>query len=410
MTDERRLHLFERVGVEIEYMIVDQETLDVRPIADKLFHDVLGTYGSDVEGETVTWSNELVAHVLELKTTLPVENVELAGRSFVPELSRILSLLQKRDAVLMPTAMHPWMNPKTETTLWPHEGCEVYENFDRVFGCQGHGWSNLQSMHLNLPFANDEEFGRLHAAIRLVLPLIPALAASSPFEEGITTGWLDNRLKHYRTNSKRIPQVAGEVIPEPVRSQEEYHDKIFKPMFEAIAPFDPEEEMQEEWLNARGAIARFERGSIEIRVIDSQESPVADSIVGSAVVALARSLVQEEWSSYEDQFSLDQSSLVELFENACRRGEEAVALDSRYLRMFDIVSAAMKAGDLWRAIARRLPVEIGEPLLTQVDRKPLARRLLLNAHEKPSKTQLLTIYRQLVDCLAENRFFDPNRG
>ena len=36
---------------------------------------------------------------------------------------------------------------------------------------------------LNLPFSSDEEFGRLHAAIRLLLPLLPALAASSPLVE-----------------------------------------------------------------------------------------------------------------------------------------------------------------------------------------------------------------------------------
>ena len=33
----RSLRLFEAVGVELEYMIVDAETLDVRPEADRLF-------------------------------------------------------------------------------------------------------------------------------------------------------------------------------------------------------------------------------------------------------------------------------------------------------------------------------------------------------------------------------------
>ena len=44
--------------------------------------------------------------------------------------------------------------------------------FDRVFGCRQHGFANVQAMQLNLPFRGDLEFGRLHAAIRLLLPIL----------------------------------------------------------------------------------------------------------------------------------------------------------------------------------------------------------------------------------------------
>ena len=43
----------------------------------------------------------------------------------------------------------------------------IYDTFDRIFSCKGHGWANLQSMQINLPFRGDEEFARLHAAIRV---------------------------------------------------------------------------------------------------------------------------------------------------------------------------------------------------------------------------------------------------
>ena len=56
----------------------------------------------------------------------------------------------------MPGGAHPWMDPARETRLWPHEDNEIYEAFDRIFGCTGHGWSNLQCVHLNLPFDDDE--------------------------------------------------------------------------------------------------------------------------------------------------------------------------------------------------------------------------------------------------------------
>src|SRR5690606_22899704 len=101
-------------------------------------------------------------------------------------------------------AMHPLMRP-AEAVLWAHEYSEVYAAFDRIFNCHGHGWSNLQSVHLNLPFADDAEFARLHAAIRLVLPLLPALAASSPFVEGRASGLPVSRMAFDHGNSAKLP-------------------------------------------------------------------------------------------------------------------------------------------------------------------------------------------------------------
>ncbi|MBK9976184.1 MAG: hypothetical protein IPP14_15545 [Planctomycetes bacterium] len=72
--------------------------------------------------------------------------------------------------------MHPFFDPMTETKLWPLSNNVVYETHNRIFDCRGHGWSNLQSTHLNLPFANDTEFARLHAAIRMILLILPALS------------------------------------------------------------------------------------------------------------------------------------------------------------------------------------------------------------------------------------------
>ena len=71
---------------------------------------------------------------------------------------------------------------------------------------------NLQSAHLNLPFYDDAEFVKLHAAIRLILPLIPAIAASSPFMDGADNNILDNRLMVYQQHCRRFPQAMGPVI------------------------------------------------------------------------------------------------------------------------------------------------------------------------------------------------------
>ena len=48
-----------------------------------------------------------------------------------------------------------------------------------------------------VPFADDAEFGRLHAAIRLALPIAPGIAASSPSDLLIRspTVWMPARFR-----------------------------------------------------------------------------------------------------------------------------------------------------------------------------------------------------------------------
>jgi carboxylate-amine ligase len=64
MEKKSRLHLFEAFGVELEYMIVDKHTLDVKPIADVLLVDESGEISGEMEHDQIGWSNELVGHVI----------------------------------------------------------------------------------------------------------------------------------------------------------------------------------------------------------------------------------------------------------------------------------------------------------------------------------------------------------
>lgn len=169
-----RYHLFQAFGVELEYMIVDSDTLQVRPVADKLLKHELGYYGADCVRGPVTWSNEMVLHVVELKTSQPATNLSRVGHLLADEVYYINTVLKQWNARLLPGGCHPAFRPAEETLLWPHESNEIYETYNRIFNCHGHGWSNLQSAHLNLPFYDDEEFAQLHAAVRIILPLIPA--------------------------------------------------------------------------------------------------------------------------------------------------------------------------------------------------------------------------------------------
>jgi gamma-glutamyl:cysteine ligase YbdK (ATP-grasp superfamily) len=405
--------IFAGYGVELEYMIVRRDTLAILPITDQVLLQAGGEPLDDVARDGFGWSNELVQHVIEIKNIEPVPTLAGLAESFQGEVAEVNTILAERDACLLPGAMHPWMDPRRETVLWPHGDNRIYRAFDRIFDCRGHGWSNLQSTHLNLAFQGDEEFARLHGAIRLLLPILPGLAASSPFVEGRASGMRDTRLHYYRHNQARIPSIAGLVIPERVASRRQYIERIHQRIYRDIAPFDPENILRHEWLNSRGAIARFERSAIEIRVLDIQECPAADLAVAAAIDAALQCLVREAWSSGQEQNSLAAEELLPILLQCIEAGENAVIGHAGFLSLFAFPGARATAAELWshlihssaRVLGRELPCrQVLDRLLRH---GTLASRLLRAAGNDPGRERLREIYQQLARCLAHGELFLP---
>lgn len=406
-TSSRRLGLFEAYGVELEYMIVAQDDLNVLPVTDRLLEAECGRIESELDLGRISWSNELALHVVELKTTAPEPDLTMLAADFHAHVLRINKHLSglSTPGRLMPSAMHPWMDPFTEMQLWPHEYSSVYEAYNRIFDCRGHGWANLQSVHLNLPFADDEQFGRLHAAVRLLLPILPGIAASSPIKDGQLTGLLDNRLSVYQNNSAKIPSLAGRVIPEPVFTEEEYRRQIFQRMYKDIAPLDPDGVLQDEFLNSRGAIARFGRGSIEIRVIDIQECPAADLAVLQAAVAVLKAMCAEEWSVLADQMDFGTEPLYAILQSAICDADRALITDGAYLSLLGFPHSQGTISQLWQHLVDQtspvLDAASQAALEVILAKGPLARRIAAQIKATgESRDGFGKVYRDLCDGLA----------
>jgi glutamate---cysteine ligase / carboxylate-amine ligase len=409
----RPLHLFEGFGIEMEYMIVQDDTLDVEPITDKVLEKVAGKVTNEVSRDGTAWSNELVLHVIEIKSDGPASTIEGAGAVFHKEILEIEKILSGFNARLMPGAIHPWMDPFAEIKLWPHEYNPIYEAYNRIFDCRGHGWSNLQSTHLNLPFYGDAEFEKLHAALRLLTPLIPALAASSPIADCEIKPWLDFRMEAYRTNSIKIPSITGKIIPERVFSEEDYREQVFELMYRDIRPFDSDGILQDEWLNSRGIMSRWDRNAIEVRVIDIQEFPHADTAILEWIVNLAKFLIEEKSCSLQDQKNWHEDNLYKILMDIVRDGEKAEIGNHEFMAAFGLKRMSATAGELIQHITAILKSEYtfsGESLqlldLIQ-EEGPLGRRIL---HALPAgfgKKDLFSIYSRLCDCLRYAKPFVP---
>ncbi len=411
--EQAPLRLFEGYGIEIESMVVDHESLDVRPLVDELLRRAAGTedWVGDVEDGPIALSNEFVAHVVEFKTNGPAPGWRGLERCFRESANRLAGLLGEWNAMLLPTAMHPWMEPSRETRFWQHDNGPVYRAYHKLFDARRHGWSNLQSVHLNLPFADEQEFGRLMAAIRSTLPLVPALAASSPIVEGRVTGLLDNRLEFYRTNSERVPAMTGMVIPEPIYSEADYRASVLAPIDEELRLRGADEVLLgNEWTNARGAIARFDRMAIEIRLIDAQECAASDLAVAAMVSGLIRGLVEERWASYSQQMAFSSATLGKLLVAAIAEGPAAsLRAMPEFARLFGRRPA--QAPDLTSLLLDLAPdvfeggAELEPSLRAILDDGVLAQRILRATGPNPSRSALRDVYRELAACQLSGRSF-----
>lgn len=412
MTVSTPLHLFGGAGVELEYMIVDSATLNVKPLTDEVLKAVNGAYDENYIKPGVCWSNELALHVIELKTCEPTPSLADFIGHFQRDVGQINTILKNFKARLMPGGAHPWMDPFRETRLWPHHYSAIYEAYNKIFDCRGHGWSNLQSAHLNLPFAGDEEFGRLHAAIRVLLPILPALAASTPIVDGSRQGSLDYRMEVYRTNSSKVPSLTGEVIPEPVFTRAEYDRQIFQRIYRDIRPYDPDNILQQEWLNARGAIARFDRSALEIRILDTQECPLADLAIASLIINTLKALVDGLWSDPAKLQQWRSAPLADILFKTVKGAEKNTISNDAYLNIFGLrQKATLTTGDLWRHILQELicrypqPDIFLEPLECITQQGTLASRIVRALDNDLSRPALHQVYGRLCDCLSQGVMF-----
>jgi carboxylate-amine ligase len=407
----KKIHrLFEVYGIELEYMLVNKDSFKVAPQVDDLLTKKAGKLQADIDNGDIAWSNELVAHVIELKTNGPTKNTNTLAKKFHKNILEIDVLLQPLNLQLLGSAAHPLMNPNTDTQLWKHSYSEIYALYNTIFNCKGHGWSNVQSTHLNLPFYDDKEFEKLHASIRILLPLLPGLCASSPVLEGKITGFKDTRLEYYKTNQKEIPELTGVVIPERAFSQLDYHATIFEPIKRAIKPYDKNKILDHHFLNSRGAIARFDRHAIEIRLMDIQECPKADIAICAFVIEVLKAIVNKKFCSLKAQKLWIKDDLFPILNVAIKDAEDAQIENLEYLKLFGITDMCT-VGDVWKKLYKSVKPKLHKThhkaIETILEEGTLATRILKAIGHDTSNAHIISVYQDLQKCLMSNKLFKP---
>jgi glutathione synthase/RimK-type ligase-like ATP-grasp enzyme/gamma-glutamyl:cysteine ligase YbdK (ATP-grasp superfamily) len=409
---KRHYRPFEVAGMELEYAVVDH---DLEPISavEQAFRAIAGRLTSDVEIDGVGFSNEIADHVFEIKTLSPTASLRDAEELLVRGVLRFSETLRTElDARLLPTGMHPWFDPR-EARIWRRSGTGIYETYARIFDVQTHGWMNVHAAHLNLPLGREEEAVALHNAAALLVPYLPAIAASSPVFDGRVQPELDGRMRWILEHQAALPESQGEIVPELVESLADYRKRILGSMYTALDRFPDSGRIRHEFLNARGAVIRFSRKALEVRVVDVQECVKLDVAIAvfvrSALRLLTRQLVTGRIAFPAHRF------LVADLRATIQHGRNARVMAPHLGDSVDRSDdGAAAAGEVLRELlagARRVVRRDEAPYLDLVEKiiaeGSLAERIRgvlepVEADESALRDRLREVYGELADCLVRN--------
>lgn len=306
------------IGTEHEYSINDP-VFSPRAVSDEILREICGRYESEILFGEVKLGKELQKTVLEMVPREPVEELAVLEAGLTKGMARFNRIFGSRYH-LLGLGMHPTARP-ADIPVWDHDEGEYYEVYDRLFNIRQHGWLNIQALQINLSYRNEKDLISQYNRIRVLLPYLIAVTASSPVVEGSPTGYCDNRLRYYRENQKEIPLICDRIVPGRIRSVADYRS-VQEEVFAELRARDADL-LCEEWVNSSGLIIRFSRKCLEIKALDEQESIRSDM----AVCAFVRALLRCRTLPVET----DHGALLALTEDAIRMGTAAFRPDLKAL-------------------------------------------------------------------------------
>jgi carboxylate-amine ligase len=352
-----------------------------------------------VELPRFTFGKEMQLHVMEVKANEPFKSPGTFEETMHEAVTTLSDFLEKKfDASLLGTGMHPLLKLE-DTRIWPHRHRKIYQEYGKIFNLKQHGWLNIQSYHLNLPYSNEANGVRMHNLLAILCAYLPAISASSPIFEGAVGTNVDNRLAFYKVNQQEVPSVAGDVVPEPVSSFSMYNKEVIGRYSRDLAKVGADRTILfKEWVNSRGVIFRFDRSALEVRVMDEQECIKSDVALSCFVRASLRGLISSNATL------LPHHLLVSDFTAVLANGLNAKVLNphgstARQVckHLFEVAWENAEAEE--KKFLPLVQKRIDEGNLSDV----IKARVLKKAQRTDFKEAVVSVYSTLIKCLATNQ-------
>lgn len=337
-------------------------------------------------------------HVIEVKPNLPFRTPEMFEETMHEAVLTLADFLENKYNVhLLGTGMHPLLK-LDDTGIWNHRHRQIYNAYSQIFNLHHHGWLNIQSFQLNLPYSTERDAVLMHNKIAEICSYLPAISASSPIYEGRLGRNIDTRLYFYMTNQSEIPLVAGDVIPEYIFSFNQYKEEIIRKYSIELAKAGVHKcLLNKDWVNSRGVIFRFDRKALEIRVMDEQECIKSDVALSCFIKALLKGLMQATTTLMpHEQLVKDFRAVIKEGLNAKvnhSKGRTAREVCKHYLKIA-VENASDEEKKYFSIIEKR--IENGN--LSDIIKKEVQRR----AQKTDWKEAIVSVYSRLIKSLLNN--------
>jgi gamma-glutamyl:cysteine ligase YbdK (ATP-grasp superfamily) len=374
------------------------DELKALPIVDRVLKDFHGRVVNFVEMSHFSFGKELQLHVMEIKPNEPFSSPVEFEETMQTAVQTLQGIVRRNyGAHLLGMGMHPLLR-LDETGVWPHRHRQIYEAYGEVFNLRRHGWLNIQSYQLNLPYSDERSGVSLHNLIANVIPYLPAITASSPVYEGRFGECVDNRLRFYKENQQEVPSVTGEVIPEYAFSFGKYKEQVIDKYSHDLAGKGVSRLLLgKDWVNSRGVIFRFDRKALEIRVMDEQECIKSDVALSCFIRALLRGSMEG------DEDLLPHEALVNDFSSTISSGLEAEVhtrrgRTARQVLLSHLQTAFQNATEEEKKYLPIVQKRIEQGSLSDIVRK----RVEAKSQKTELKEAIISVYLKLAENLIDN--------
>ncbi|MGD6850874.1 MAG: glutamate-cysteine ligase family protein [Candidatus Bathyarchaeia archaeon] len=389
----------EVLGPEHEYALVNQD-LKPLPISDKIIKAYCGRTINFIELPDFTFGKELQLHVMEIKANQPFKSPVEFEETMHKAVSTLSHIVEKHGARLLGTGMHPLLKLQ-DTAIWPHYHRKIYNEYGKIFNLRQHGWLNIQSFHLNLPYQKEVDAIQTHNQLANICSYLPAITSSSPIFEGKIGPDIDNRIRFYKANQKEVPSIAGDIIPEYVSSLKEYRGEVIGRYSKDLADAGAGKTLlNREWVNSRGIIFRFDRSALEVRVMDEQECVKMDVALSCFIRAALRGLIAMDSELLpHDVLVRDFNAVVNYGLNAevsNPNGKTARQVCQYYLKLAEANADADEKKYLPHVARRIVDGNLSQLITAQVQRR---------AEKTSFHEAIVDVYSTLINCLCSNEPF-----
>lgn len=280
MAKKKSIAEFDVYGLSMDYLLVESDSL--MPIPPTSFG------GS---GTGISWSTTDAGTGIRLTTTAPENDFQGAGCRIAADLRSLNDQAEELLAeMFLPSGGHPFARAFDA-------GPSANGSKADLFGPRNAGELWTSGATIEVPIGDEQGFGRLHTSVRMVLPLIPAISAASPFLDGKWASALSPRLFAMIDKTPGVSELTGPFIPEAALDQADYYRIVLEPIARVLADRDLSEHIDYHLMNQRAAVAWFDRGTIAINVADVQECPATDAAVAEMTVAVINAMKEGRWVS-----------------------------------------------------------------------------------------------------------------